>query len=71
MLNKLKPGNTYLFVDHPGLISPELEAIHHIGYENVAADRQGVTDTWTNNKIKGLIESKKIQLISYADLLKE
>ncbi len=71
MLNKLKPGNTYLFVDHPGLMSPELEAIHHIGYENVAADRQGVTDTWTNKKIRELIETKKIILISYVDLLKD
>lgn len=69
MLNKLEPGNTYLFVDHPGLDSPELRAIHHIGYENVAADRQGVVDTWTNEKIKKLIKQKGIQLISYKDLI--
>jgi len=71
MLNQLKPGKTYLFVDHPGRMSPELEAIHHIGYENVAEDRQGVTDTWTDKKVKALIKSKKIQLICYADLLKD
>jgi chitin disaccharide deacetylase len=71
MLNKLEPGNTYLFVDHPGLNSPELRAIHHIGYEDVATDRQGVTDTWTNEKIKKLIREKGIQLISYKDLLKK
>jgi predicted glycoside hydrolase/deacetylase ChbG (UPF0249 family) len=71
MLNKLVPGNTYLFVDHPGLNSPELRAIHHIGYEDVAADRQGVVDTWTNEKIKKLIKQKGIQLISYKDLLKK
>ena len=69
MLNKLQPGNTYLFVDHPGLDSPELRAIHHIGYVDVATDRQGVTDTWTNEKIKKLIKQKGIQLISYKDLL--
>ena len=69
MLNKLQPGNTYLFVDHPGLNSQELRAIHHIGYEDVATDRQGVTDTWTNEKIKKLIKQKGIQLISYKDLL--
>ena len=69
MLDKLQPGNTYLFVDHPGLNSPELRAIHHIGYEDVAADRQGVVDTWTNEKIKALIKQKGIQLISYKDLL--
>lgn len=71
MLNKLELGNTYLFVDHPGLDSPELRAVHHIGYEDVATDRQGVTDTWTNEKIKKLIKQKGIQLISYKDLLKK
>jgi len=69
MLNKLEPGNTYLFVDHPGLNSPELRAINHIGYEDVATDRQGVVDTWTNEKIKKLIQQKGIQLIGYKDLL--
>jgi predicted glycoside hydrolase/deacetylase ChbG (UPF0249 family) len=71
MLNKLEPGNTYLFVDHPGLNSPELRAIYHIGYEDVATDRQGVVDTWTNGKIKKLIKQKGIQLISYKELLKK
>lgn len=70
MLNKLQPGHTYLFVDHPGLDSPELRAIHHTGYEDVAADRQGVTDTWTSEKVKQAIRQKGIQLISYRDLLK-
>jgi len=68
MLESLEPGKTYLFVDHPGLDSPELRSIHHIGYEDVAMDRQGVTDLWTDPKIKALIEKRGIQLISYADL---
>lgn len=71
MLDQLKAGETYLFVDHPGLDTPELRAIYHIGYENVAADRQGVTDLWTNTQIKELIKTKKIELISYADLKKK
>jgi chitin disaccharide deacetylase len=70
MLNKLEVGNIYLFVDHPGLNTPELQAIHHIGYENVAADRQGVTDTWTDPEVKEIIRKKGIRLISYKDLLK-
>lgn len=70
MLNKLQPGNTYLFVEHPGLNTPELQAIHHIGYENVAADRQGVTDIWTDRDIIALIKQKGIQLISYKNLEK-
>ena len=71
MLDKLQPGNTYLFVDHPGLDNDELKAIFHIGYENVAEDRQGVTDLFTNKKLKSIIEKKHIVLISYKDLLEE
>jgi len=70
MLDSLKPGGTYLFVDHPALDGPEMQAIYHIGYENVAADRQGVTDVWTNPLVKEAIRKKNIQLISYADLKK-
>ena len=69
MLEQLKPGETYLFVDHPGLNNAELQAIHHIGYENVAADRQGVTDTWTSAEVKAAIKKLGIELISYKDLL--
>jgi predicted glycoside hydrolase/deacetylase ChbG (UPF0249 family) len=68
MLKTLQPGNTYLFVDHPGLDSPELRAIHHIGYENVAVDRQGVTNLFTSEVVKSAIRKMNIKLISYADL---
>ena len=68
MLEKLETGKTYLFVDHPGLNGEELRAIRHIGYEDVAADRQGVTDLFTNEKVKALIKQKGIQLIGYKDL---
>jgi predicted glycoside hydrolase/deacetylase ChbG (UPF0249 family) len=68
MLEGLKPGSTYLFVDHPGLDTPELRAIHHIGYENVAIDRQGVTDAWTDPRVKAAIKKLGIQLISYKQL---
>jgi predicted glycoside hydrolase/deacetylase ChbG (UPF0249 family) len=68
MLDTLQPGKTYLFVDHPAINSPELQAIHHIGYENVAEDRQGVVDVFTSDEIKKVIQEKGIQLISYKDL---
>jgi chitin disaccharide deacetylase len=68
MLDTLQPGKTYLFVDHPAINSPELQAIHHIGYENVAEDRQGVVDVYTNDEVKKAIQQKGIQLISYKDL---
>lgn len=70
MLDSLQPGNTYMFVDHPGLNTPELQAIHHGGYATVAEDRQGVTDLLVNKKVKKIIRKKGIQLISYKDLLK-
>ena len=67
-LDSLEPGSTYWFIDHPGLDTPELRAIGHIGYENVAADRQGVTDTWTHPEVKALIKARGIRLIGYRDL---
>lgn len=67
-LESLEAGKTYLFVDHPGLDTPELRAIHHVGYENVASDRQGVTDTWTHPRVKEAIKARGIQLIGYRDL---
>ncbi|MEP6583465.1 MAG: polysaccharide deacetylase family protein [Ginsengibacter sp.] len=71
MLAKMQPGNTYLFVDHPGLENEELKAVYHIGYENVAEDRQGVTDLFTNKKVKVILKQKGIILLSYKDLLQE
>jgi chitin disaccharide deacetylase len=71
MLVKLEPGKTYIFVDHPGINDSELQAISHIGYEDVVADRQGVTDLFTDADIKRLIKQKGIQLITYRDLVKK
>lgn len=70
MLESLKPGETYFFVDHPALDTPELRAIHHPGYFEVAIDRQGVTDAWTDQRVKEAISKLGIQLISYKDLRK-
>lgn len=68
MIEKLKPGETYLFVDHPGLNDAELQAIYHIGYEDVAIDRQGVTDLLIDPKVKAAIKKAGVQLISYAQV---
>jgi len=70
-INKMETGKTYWFIDHPGLDGAELRSVFHIGYEQVAADRQGVTDLLTNEKIKAAIKAKGIELISYKDLLKK
>lgn len=71
MLNNLEPGKTYVFVDHPGFDNEELRAVYHIGYENVATDRQGVTDLYTSPKVKALIKKKGIRLIGYRDLIQQ
>ena len=68
MLRKLEKGKVYLFVDHPGLDNEELRAVSHIGYETVATDRQGVTDLYTSERVKAVIEELGIELVSYRDL---
>ncbi len=68
MLRKMEPGKTYIFLDHPGINNDELQAIWHIGYENVNTDRQSVTDVLTSEKVKVFIKEKGIQLIALKDL---
>ncbi|MDZ4697617.1 MAG: ChbG/HpnK family deacetylase [Deltaproteobacteria bacterium] len=58
----------YLFVDHPATDDPEMRAIHHIGYENVAVDRSGVVSMWTSSLVKDAVARRKVQLITYRDL---
>jgi predicted glycoside hydrolase/deacetylase ChbG (UPF0249 family) len=67
LLETLKPGQ-WMVLEHPGFDTPELRAIGHKGYENVAADRAGVTRALTSAKVKEVIARRKIELISYADM---
>jgi predicted glycoside hydrolase/deacetylase ChbG (UPF0249 family) len=67
ILENLEPG-VWLFVEHPAYDTPEMQAIHHIGYEHVAFDRQAVTEMLTDQRVKVVIEQRGIQLVSYADL---
>lgn len=69
MLKNLKPG-TYIFVEHPGLDTPEARGIFHTGYENVAEERQAVTDLFTDADVMKTIKDKNINLIGYKDLKK-
>ena len=69
MLESLEAGQTYLFIDHPGLDTPELRAIGHIGYD--ATDRQRVTDALTNPRVCEVIQAKGIRLVGYRDLKTE
>jgi len=68
-LDKLENHKTYVFLEHPGLDNEELRAIHHIGYENVAEDRQAVTDLFTSEKVRRAIYRKGIRLVSYREAL--
>lgn len=69
-LNKMEPGKRYMFVDHPALNNDEMQTVFHIGYEDVAIDRQGVTDLLTSPHVKQTIQDKNIKLISINELTK-
>ncbi len=70
LINGLEPG-LWLLIEHPGLDTPEMRAIGHDGYENVAEDRAAVTHVFTSPSVKAAIERRGIKLVSYADLLGE
>ncbi|MCD7972697.1 MAG: ChbG/HpnK family deacetylase [Candidatus Azobacteroides sp.] len=70
MLDTLEPGKNYLFLDHPAYNDTEMQTVGHIGYENVAEDRQGVTELFTSEPIKRKIQEKKIELVTYNQLTK-
>ncbi len=69
ILQDLQAG-TWLFIDHPGMDTPEMRALGHQGYWNVAEDRDGVTHAFTSPRVKKVIEQRNIQLISYKDLIR-
>ena len=56
-----------MIVEHPALDTPEMRSIGHKGYEDVAADRAGVTRAFTSARVKDVIARRKIKLISYAE----
>jgi hypothetical protein len=67
VLEGLRPG-TWIFVDHPSLDGDEMRAVHHVGYETVAVDRQGVTDAWTSPRALEVVRRRGIELVGYKDL---
>jgi len=67
VLEKLEPGQ-WLIVEHPAFDTPEMRAIGHKGYENVAADRDGVTKAFTSERVKEVIRRRGIKLMSYGDV---
>jgi predicted glycoside hydrolase/deacetylase ChbG (UPF0249 family) len=67
-LNKLEAGKTYLYVEHPAVATPEMEAVGHSGYSDVNKDRDLVTKVYTSEEVEKVIRDRGIRLISYADL---
>ena len=66
-IEKLEPG-TWIIVEHPGTDTPEMRALGHLGYENVAADRAGVTQAMTSERVKRAVREHGVKLIRYLDL---
>lgn len=70
MIQNLKPGEKYMFIDHPAYNDTEMESVFHIGYEDVAADRQGVTDLYKSERVKKALKDYNVDLISVNQLKK-
>ncbi|HLY07763.1 MAG TPA: ChbG/HpnK family deacetylase [Planctomycetota bacterium] len=66
-IEKLEPG-TWIIIEHPGVDTEEMRAMGHKGYENVAADRAGVTRAYTSEKVKQAVKDRGVKLISHQDL---
>jgi hypothetical protein len=63
MLGKLKPGKTYLFVEHPANESDEMKAFGNKDMLTVARDSHWVTQVFTTPKVMKAIHEKGIELI--------
>jgi hypothetical protein len=65
MLKMLKPGNTYLFVEHPANKTEEMKAIGNKTMLTVARDRHWVTEIFTSELVMKTIKERRIELIDY------
>jgi predicted glycoside hydrolase/deacetylase ChbG (UPF0249 family) len=61
-------AGTWIIIEHPGLDTPEMQAMGHKGYWEVASHRNGVTKSFTSPKVKDVIKRRNIQLVSYHDM---
>jgi predicted glycoside hydrolase/deacetylase ChbG (UPF0249 family) len=66
-LETLEPG-LWLHIDHASTDDPEMRAIGHLGYEQVAADRSANTAAWTSPKVREVIKRRGIELTNYRAL---
>ena len=63
-LETLEPG-TWILLDHAAFDTPEMRAIHHPGYENVAQDRAAVVESWTSEIVKEVVRRRGILLVGH------
>ncbi|NJO03719.1 MAG: ChbG/HpnK family deacetylase [Bacteroidia bacterium] len=63
-LKALTPG-VWLFVEHPGYDRPELQQIRPYMSENIALDRDHVTQLFTDPEVKKVIAQMNIELVNY------
>ena len=69
-LETLEPG-LWLLIDHGSTHDPEMQAIGHRGYENVAADRSANVEMWTSPKVREVVARRGIKLTNYRELTKK
>ena len=69
-LEKMEEGKRYIFVDHPAYNDSEMQTVMHVGYEDVAVDRQGVTDLLKSEEVLKVIQERGIKLIDINTLTK-
>ena len=70
-LEKMEKGKRYVFIDHPAYNDSEMQTVMHIGYEDVAIDRQGVTDLLKSPEVRKVIDERGIKLIDFNYLTKQ
>lgn len=68
ILKNLSAG-THFLVEHPGYDSGDMKGVGHVGYENVAYDREGVTRAFTSVAVKKIIAERGIKLISIKEAM--
>ncbi len=68
-LKSLTPGK-YFFIDHPGTLDPEMQALYHTGNTDVAEKRNDVTRLFTDPEVIKTIKDKGIKLVGFDSLRK-
>lgn len=67
MVSNLASGAS-IFVDHPAVLSDEMRAQGHDGYEDVAEDRAACLAVLTDPRVVDAVKNLGVELISYRDL---